>query len=974
MAFLKKTVFKSFRIVLIGIILSFPFINASRIEAKSFLSDQDELNLKIEDGEKLKRKGDFHEAIKKFEDGFKIACDSNNKRSEIECLKNLGLLYWNTGQLKKSFDYYKQVVDDSRYTFFSKDVAECQLALTCHRLYEEGKRHCAEDQYENSIKKFLKAIDTAKRMRSKYHELKCLRLLSISYLDLNKLENFFGLNEKAVHIADELNHIREKGKCLNNIGLYYFKKNDYSKALHFYYRALHIARAHQYRMDESACLNNIGIIFILTGQFEKSLLYLEKALEIDREIDDTFLISQDLINLGELFRNRANFDDKNEYYFKALNYFKECFPLCKSNYDFRNEIRILNNIAVVYLNLDMQIKAIKFLELALKKIEGNRFSEEKCMILNNLGFAYFNSERINQAINHFKKAIQIGRKIGGEHILWEAYYGLGQCFESQNDFSRATENYERSIDIIDKLRSRIFLDVYKAGFVRDKLVVYESYLKLLFKNQNKTNTPGINERMFYTVERAKARAFLESLADAKYHVRDQLSPELKRREEKISQSISFILQSISSQDLKDDEREKLITELHYREDEYLNLLFNVQGKKREMESSVIPMPCRLEQVQEILDKRTGILEFFLGDDCSFLFFITNKTIRVYILPSRRDIAKSLNAFIKALKSSDQDFVGFLAAHRLYKELLFPLSDIEFRNIENLVIIPDGILNYLPFEVLKSEDSSFSSRKDYVIEKYNISYVPSSSSLLFFKKTERKAKHPKFLLAFGNPIYKIKSPSDIEEKKKPTQILKEFYENQGFIFSSLPFSQKEVKELAKLFPDHGVDIFLKSSASEKAIKDLPLRDYQIIHLACHGFLDQNNFLRSALILSLYDADREDGFLQAIEVYRLRFEAELIVLSACQTGQGKLERGEGILGISRIFFFAGARSVLSTLWDINDQASSDFMKRFYRYLSLGFGKAESLRLTKLDMIRSKYSHPYYWSGFLLSGDYSSKIVFK
>jgi CHAT domain-containing protein len=230
------------------------------------------------------------------------------------------------------------------------------------------------------------------------------------------------------------------------------------------------------------------------------------------------------------------------------------------------------------------------------------------------------------------------------------------------------------------------------------------------------------------------------------------------------------------------------------------------------------------------------------------------------------------------------------------------------------------------------------------------------------------------LAFGNPSYMLRGSSKEKKPKTGIQILREMYLDQGFDFSPLPNAEREILEISSYFAENKRDIYLKDEAREERFKEAPLKDYEIIHFACHGFLAEEFPFRSALVLSLDDDPQEDGFLQVRELYNLRLKADLVVLSACQTGKGKLERGEGILGLPRVFFYAGARSVMLTLWRINDESTAKFMSLFYRYLSEGNDKAQALRLTKLEMINSKFSHPFYWAVFILNGDSKSILNFK
>jgi CHAT domain-containing protein len=226
-----------------------------------------------------------------------------------------------------------------------------------------------------------------------------------------------------------------------------------------------------------------------------------------------------------------------------------------------------------------------------------------------------------------------------------------------------------------------------------------------------------------------------------------------------------------------------------------------------------------------------------------------------------------------------------------------------------------------------------------------------------------------ILAMGNPVYGATSGGKGAQKASG-QVLRELYLDSGFDFSPLPNSRKEVLQIAQNFPKQRVDIYLGLEAKEQVVKRASVEDYQIIHFACHGFLDERAPLRSALVLTPDDNLEEDGFLQAREVYQLRLKADLVVLSACQTGRGRLENGEGILGLPRIFFYAGAGSTISSLWKISDRSAYLLMRDFYRFLAGGNDEAQAMRQAKLKMLRSKFSHPFYWAGFVLNGDYRSR----
>ena len=904
-----------------------------------------------------------------------LARKIDSKEEEVKCLISLGLLYWNIGELEKSSEKYKKALSIAKKINLKDKLEHCRTALEIYRLYKEGKKYRSLGENKKSIESFQQAIDLVEKTKSKEHELKCLRQLSATYWQMNELQKCFLLNKDALNIAQSLNHRKEEGNCLYNIGLYYWKLDNYSKALNCYESALKIAQSLKNIEDESACLTNIGGIYVRIGNYNKALEYLTKALTIDEQLGNDVYISTDLNNIGETFRAKGLILGNKEDYYRALDYFSRCLKLTKKTRDRKAEVYALNNIGFAHTDLKNYHEALKYLKSGYEKAKEIKDVEMMGMLLNNIGIVHYNLGKYEEAIKSYQEAIELANKINGRQILWEAYFGLGQCYEKENRFSQAVKSYKRAICIIDHIRSQIFLDTYKASFVRDKLKVYEFLISLLYRMNRDNPSNSYTKEIFHIVERAKARAFLESLGESKIDIIESLSPVLKIRENELSSRISLIIQQLSRSDLSQKRRKELLGKLRQEEDEYISLISKIRVESAEVNNLVSAEPCSVEQAQQHLDGKTALIEYFLGESESFMFFITKNEFGVYGLPSRSKIEKSIKAYLKILSDPPKgEFKGTLAAKRIYRELISPAEKNIPKSVESLIIVPDGVLYNLPFETLIPNTRDQSPQDDYLIAKYKISYVPSSSALLFLSENKVKRESPKSLMAFGNPSYMLKDSSNGKKSETHVEILRELYLDQGFDFSPLPYTEREILEISSYFPEDRKDIYLKDEAREEIFKEAPLKDYQIIHFACHGFLAEEFPFRSALVLSLDDDPKEDGFLQVREMYNLRLKADLVVLSACQTGKGKLERGEGILGLPRIFFYAGARSVILTLWRINDESTAMFMNLFYCYLSQGSDKAQALRLAKLDMINSKFSHPFYWAAFVLNGDSNSKLNFK
>lgn len=884
-------------------------------------------------------------------------------------------MFWTVGEREESEKYYNQALTLARELNLKDKQEECESALEICRLFVEGDRFFDSGEYQKSIDCFAKAVDIAERTGSKEHKGRCIRQLSIAYWELNDFEKFGYLNEEGLRIAKELNHRKEIGRCLNNIGIFYWKSNNYSQALAYFKDSIKIAQKEKNKENEAECLNNIGAVYSEMGSYEKSEEYFSRALSINKWLQKYNSIIRNLNNLGEIYSRKGNISGRKEDFNIALDYFYECLKLAREKGKKKSEILVINNIGFLYLELKIYKDALDYFRSGYKKAEQLYDVELMGMLQDNIGIVQYNFGDYEESIKSYERAIELANKINAGHILWEAYFGLGQCYEKKNSHSQALVFYKKAIDIIENIRSQIFIDAYKAGYIRDKFRAYEYLVNLLFDLDRNVPSKRYAKELFSFVERAKAKAFLESLGDCRANIRERLNPELKKRENEISNRISLIMQELSRFKLSEKRRKELLDNLKQEEDEYLSLLSRISGEAPEIRELVLPVSCQVEQVQNILGKHTALIEYFLGESKSYVFYVTKDKFEINALPPRSEIERSLKAYLKMLSDSPKKrFKSTLAAQRISRELIFPLCKDIPESIENLIIAPDGILYYLPFETLMPSNRDQLTRKKFLIEKYNISYVPSSSILMFLSEKKHAYENPKMLLAFGDPSYTLKSSTSKKNNKTDVDILREMYIDLGFDFSPLPYSKQEVLEISRYFPDEKKDIYLENRAREEIFKKSSLEDYRIIHFACHGLLSEEYPYRSALVLSLDDDSQEDGFLQVREIYNLRVGADLVVLSACQTGKGKMEKGEGVLGLPRIFFYAGARSVVLTLWKINDQSTAEFMNLFYFYLSRGHDKSQALRLSKLKMLNSKFNHPFYWAGFVLNGNFNSVMNFR
>ncbi|MCJ7582919.1 MAG: CHAT domain-containing protein [Candidatus Aminicenantes bacterium] len=783
------------------------------------------------------------------------------------------------------------------------------------------------------------------------------------------------MNTKALEIAQILNHKIEAMKLFNNIGSYYTMKNNYAYALSNYFEALKIATEIQSKDKIRLYSINLANIYLKFGEFQKSSEYLSEALIAAREVKDDRKTAIVLNNLGNLYEKKADISKNKMDRSKALEKLSESLNLFQRERQKDMEIMVLNNMGHIYSDLKQYSEAMKYLKLGLDRAKNSSDQNSFGMILTNIGEIQLQLQDYIEAEKLYSQALGIGGKLESAVILRRAHFGFAKIYEEQKKYDLAIFHYQEAIKQIELVRSNIVLDVNQSGYLYSKLDVFEHLLNLYFTLYTQDPDKDYGAEMFLTAEKGKARSFLDNLEESKININEKLSDEYEKSELEITNRISTFLEQLSlSDNTPGSELERIEKELLQAEDDYAHLLNQMLLEKVNISKVVSPQPFNLNYLQDrFLTPDTVLIEYFLGEEKSFVFFVSKSIFEVFELPPHAKIKDSIKGYLKILTDPFQDDnISQKASRRLYLELFSPLDEIMPENVSNLIIIPDGILYYLPFETLLSSSQDKLTSENYLISRYSISYMPSSFSLLFLDNKKNTKSYPKELLAFGAPDYSIPSSSRLKNQQDPMGMLYEIYENQGYQFLPLPYSKKEIDKISDYFPIEKTDVYLRRDASEKTIKQLPLEDYRVLHFACHSFLDETFPMRSALVLSPDENFEEDGFLKVREIYNFNLNSELVVLSACSTGQGKMEGSDGVLGLPRIFFYAGAKSVVSTLWGINDESTVDFMNYFYQGLFEGKSKAQALQAAKIRMIKSKYSHPYYWGAFILNGDYRSTIT--
>jgi len=555
-------------------------------------------------------------------------------------------------------------------------------------------------------------------------------------------------------------------------------------------------------------------------------------------------------------------------------------------------------------------------------------------------------------------------------------FGLGKLALQQGRLDKAEENLRRSIELTERLRENASSKELRSSFLSSVHDRYETFVEWMMTRYARERKPQYTIEAFEVAESGRARALLDSLYGYQRELRQPSDPLLLLEEEKLQNSEQQIV----------DTRERLLSHGGTEKDkaEVDQKLRDVRAQIETLEARIKssakfndllrPNPLSYERIRtEITDSQTSLLSYSLGDAKSFAWVVTKDGLNTYELANKKTIEDAANKLIELLKSPPKNEAeqsqlqsAIDAVSRLVVE---PLS----ANLQTsrLIVVADGILQYVPFQILRTSATT----PEPMIARFDIVDAPSASALAIVRR-ERERRQPgsKLLIGFGDAVFSSDySPQPItQDTNSSAERSKE-----SSRFRDLPrlfYAKRELRAIGELAGNDS-SFYEEYNATRAKFLSVDLSQFRILHVVTHGVLDDRQPELSGLVLSLVDGNARpiDGFVSLADIYKLRAPVDLVVLSACDTALGQKLRGEGLIGLTRGFMYAGASGVVASLWKVDDRATAELMKYFYsNMLQQGMGPAAALRAAQ-NQIRSqsKWSSPYYWAGFTFQGDYDLTI---
>jgi CHAT domain-containing protein/tetratricopeptide (TPR) repeat protein len=920
----------------------------------------------LAEGQALAQRGSYAEAIALLSAALARPATSEPARARI--FHDLGYLLLFVGRGHEALQNIQTAYEWARTKGLAAEAASFQAELAIQRAFAEAIRLRNSGDLPGSNAKFEEADRLARADGSRPYALKITNVWSINYVaSAEGRARYLSLCLKALELADSLKFLHESSTAATNIAAHYAQTADYSRALGYSLKALNDAEAVGDNGDLIACLNNVAVMYSSLGDFVKAKDYLlAAASRVSENAEDTFETSL-LLNLGNMFRGLGERLDSEVCLRKAQECFDSFLVLREVRLGGTLRLEALAGRAGVYLDQGRLGEARQILFPALEEARrSDAVPQTTGRILSLLGKLALRAGDMPQARRYFEETRVLSDKTGNPSLKMAAAYGLGRCAEARGDFGQAIDSYDLAVRIVEEGFAGIVSDIQAAEFMGRGREAFQALVRLYLR-LSKTEDGRLYEReIFRLTESLRGRSCRE--------LQDRLARNGSRApapedpgEVKLGRERLALLESLSREGLAREERARMKSRVVQIDDLLDASVFNRHGSGDRTTRPVRPISVEALQ-RGVLDGRTAVIEYLLGQDGSIVFCVTKDSLDLFELPPAGDLDDALTGFLSFLEDpSIPAGKGLPAARRLYRTLLGQVDPRLGEHIDRLIIVPDGPLFRLPFESL-APPASGTAKPVYLGDRFVVSYAPSASSLVSAAAAAPEESYAKDALVFGVSKYpKLERAGGQPPSFSPGAILDDLYGRRGFTAEILPHVRDEIGDLERRLPPGRIDAFEGGAATEEALKGLDLSRYRLIHLACHAFSDDNYPLRSALRLSAGAGDREDGYLQVSEMYDLRTSADLVVLSACQTGRGTIVMNEGSLGLPRVFFYMGARSVLSTLWPVNDKAAALFMKNFYDAYFRGLGKAEALQAAKLAMRRTRFAHPYFWASYVLTGGF-------
>ncbi len=858
------------------------------------------------------------------------------------------------------------------------------------------------ESFAEAVEKWRQAAAIARARGDRQQEGQALRWMGRALYVLSEYRAALVAYTQAAQAFHDAGQRTEEGRCLFDLANTHGTLMEFSQAEKYHFQAVQIWREINEPELPLRSAYNVGRAYRLTGDWPKARNMFQQMLVAARAypqpVQRQYYEQQALSELGytEVGAGQPR---------QALDYFAQALPGIQANLEHPVDTPfVLDQMARAWLQLGNANKAHDHCQQALQSARRIGQRRAEAVTLTTLGQVYDGLGRRPEAQAALRQAQALNAALGIKRDQPATALRLAHLAREQGDVTEALKQVEQALAGIDELRAGMppGNDI-RATFLANWNDAQAFRLDLLMKLHERQPQAGYATRAFDAAENGRARSLIELMLEVSADLRQNLDPQLLAREREL--------------------REKIIANRDARELTQLMAEYNfVRGQIRQSNPRYAALtqvlPLQLADIQtKLLDDRTLLLEYALGPERSWLFAVTSNRLHTFALPARGELEKLVRRYYQSLTAlgKPQAFTSIAAKQAWQKQLLREQQTVAAQLSQQLlapvhallpgkrlIIVPGTTLSYVPFAALpvagyrlpvvgKKTAANRQLTTDNgqpLMANHEMITLPSASTLGVLRRASAgRAAAPKTLALFADPVFDRQDERVSQAAAMPylaTVALRDFTASppakavvpvedaRAVPLLRLLSSRQEAEAIAALMPESQRKLALDFDAARAAVLHEDLSQYRFVHFATHGVLDNENPELSGLAPSLVDRQgvTQDGFLRTMDVFNLKLNAELVVLSGCQTALGKEIRGEGLVGLSRGFMYAGAQRVLASLWQVNDAATAELMQRFYQGMlrEPQLAPSAALRAAQLSMWRDpRWQAPYYWAAFTLQGEW-------
>ncbi len=917
------------------------------------------------------------QAIAILEKTFKIADQTNLTPEKIQISSQLAVLYLRNNDNAKS-NYWIQLAKTLANTTENPSaLGEINSAL--------GDIAYSHNEIQSSVESYLMAYEAFVLAHDLHSQAEVLLSLAYSYLSLSDYKLGLKKAEESYKVAQEINDVRAQTLARVAIGQMKFRVDSNREALDYFIQAESVFPKDVDLLERAILYNGIASIYQAYGTWPLSQTYRLKAFELYEKEGNSYAQLATLPSLG-----KASYRSGDKA--AALIYFNKGLDLAEHLHDKLFPYVIFDELGEMYLLENDFDKAEAYLIRASKGLNQAGFRRSSIKTETKLGKLNLLKGKLQTARRHFENVLKFSRELRIRFSESDALYGLALVEDTENHPTSSLTDLSDSLRITESLYGEIANKKLQTSFLHSISDQYSLLIRLLVKDRTESN--GAITGLLAS-ERSRARTMLESLISSDANFTADADPTIVQKETDLRGSLnakSDTLTDLLSRNVEKTDTEKIGNEITDLENQLEEIKAELKQKSPIYSAIKDPEPFDVTGFQaNVLDDKSTLIEFSMGKEESYLWVVDTTAVDAYVLPSRDAIEERVERLRAILKSreirpgesteeyqkriTDGEAEYRVEAHALSDEILGQAADKIAG--KRLIVVSDGKLQYFPLGSLPMPNAE---SDDPILLTQEVVYEPSASALKLIKTIGASKTEPKKdLLVFADPVFSKDDDRltglDTTKTDLASAFLGLFRSGESIDkLPRLPASNEEAQAISNVVGASRSSVRSGFDANRDAVLNSDITDYKILHFATHGLMNETRPELSGILLSLFGRDgtkNDGGFIRLQDVYGMNLNADLVVLSACDTGVGKEVKGEGLMSLNNAFLQAGAKSVVSSLWKVDDDATKELMTGFYEGLANdNLTTSAALRQAQIKMYNDPRFHsPFYWASFTVEGDYSN-----